>query len=98
VADRIEIHRADALEAVPDGWAELILLNPPFHSGAAVHAGVAHRLIRACRRALAPGGELRIVFNSHLQYRPLVEREIGPSRQIARDRTFTVLSATGSGG
>ncbi|WP_053385227.1 class I SAM-dependent methyltransferase [Leucobacter celer] len=98
VADRIEIHRADALEAVPDGWAELILLNPPFHSGAAVHAGVAHRLIRACRRALAPGGELRIVFNSHLHYRPLVEREIGPSRQIARDRTFTVLSATRSGG
>lgn len=93
VADRVEIHRADALEAVPDGWAELILLNPPFHAGAAVHVGVAHRLIRACRRALAPGGELRIVFNSHLRYRPLVEREIGPSRQIARDRTFTVLSA-----
>ncbi|WP_449283040.1 class I SAM-dependent methyltransferase [Leucobacter sp.] len=93
VDDRIEIHRADALEAVPDGWAELILLNPPFHAGAAVHAGVAHRLIRSCRRALAPGGELRLVFNSHLRYRPLVEREIGPSRQVARDRTFTVLSA-----
>lgn len=93
-ADRVAVHRADALEAVPDGWAELILLNPPFHTGAAVHAGVAHRLIRACRRALAPGGELRLVFNSHLRYRPLVEREIGSARQVARDRTFTVLSAT----
>lgn len=87
------VHRADALEAVPDGWAELILLNPPFHTGATVHAGVAHRLIAACTRALAPGGELRIVFNSHLRYRPLVERAIGPATQIARDRTFTVLSA-----
>ncbi|WP_125098582.1 class I SAM-dependent methyltransferase [Leucobacter chromiireducens] len=87
------VHRADALEAVPDGWAELILLNPPFHTGATVHAGVAHRLIAACARALAPGGELRIVFNSHLRYRPLVERTVGPSRQLARDRTFTVLSA-----
>ncbi|QBE49195.1 class I SAM-dependent methyltransferase [Leucobacter triazinivorans] len=93
VAERVEIHRADALDAVPDGWAELILLNPPFHAGAAVHAGVAHRLIRACRRALAPGGELRLVFNSHLRYRALVERAVGPSRQVARDRTFTVLSA-----
>lgn len=93
VADRVAIHRADALEAVPDGWADLILLNPPFHTGATVHAGVAHRLIRACRRALAPGGELRLVFNSHLRYRPLVEREIGPVREVARDRTFTVLSA-----
>lgn len=87
------VHRADALEAVPDGWAELILLNPPFHTGATVHAGVAHRLIEACTRALAPGGELRIVFNSHLRYRTLVERAIGPATQIARDRTFTVLSA-----
>lgn len=96
--DRVEVHRADATEAVPEGWAELILLNPPFHTGSTVHAGVAHRLIRACRRALAPGGELRLVFNSHLRYRPLVETEIGPARQLARDKTFTVLSAMRSAG
>jgi len=99
VADRVEVLRADGAEAVPDGWAELILLNPPFHSGSTVHAGVAHRLIRSCARALVPAssngaGELRMVFNSHLAYRGLVERVIGPSRQVARDRTFTVLSAT----
>jgi len=94
VADRIETHRADAAEAVPPGWADLVLLNPPFHTGSTVHAGVAHRLIRSAAPALAPGGELRLVFNSHLGYRPLVEREIGPTRQLARDRTFTVLAAT----
>ncbi|MGI8392235.1 class I SAM-dependent methyltransferase [Leucobacter sp. Z1108] len=91
---RVAIHRADATEAVPDGWADLILLNPPFHAGATVHAGIAHRLIESSARALAPGGELRLVFNSHLRYRPLVERVIGPVRELARDRTFTVLSAT----
>lgn len=95
VADRIDVHRADGTEAVPDGWAQVILLNPPFHTGATVHREVAHRLIRSCARALAPGGELRLVFNSHLGYRPLVERVIGPSRQVARDRTFTVVSAIG---
>lgn len=94
VADRVEVHRADALEAVPAAWAELILLNPPFHTGATVHAGVAHRLIRACREALAPGGELRLVFNSSLRYRPLVERTVGPVREISRDPSFTVLSAS----
>lgn len=87
------VHRADATEAVPDGWADLILLNPPFHSGSTVHAGVAHRLIRACGSALAATGELRIVFNSHLRYRQIIERAIGPTRQLARDRTFTVLAA-----
>ena len=94
VGARVAIHRADATEAVPDGWADLILLNPPFHTGATVHAGIAHRLIESSARALAPGGELRLVFNSHLRYRPLVERVIGPVRELARDRTFTVLSAT----
>lgn len=94
VSDRVDVHRGDALEVVPDGWADLILLNPPFHTGATVHAGVAHRLIKACTRALAPGGELRIVFNSHLRYRPLVAQAIGATREAARDRTFTVLAAT----
>lgn len=93
VADRVRVHRADAAEAVPDGWADLILLNPPFHSGSTVHAEVARRLIRSSARALAPGGELRLVFNSHLAYRPLVERVIGPVEQVARTRTFTVLAA-----
>lgn len=93
VTDRITVYRADGAEAVPDGWADLILLNPPFHTGATVHAGVAHRLIRSCARALTPGGELRLVFNSHLGYRSLVEQVIGPVRQVARDRTFTVLAA-----
>lgn len=94
VGDRVDVRRADGAEAVPGEWAELMLLNPPFHSGATVHAGVGHRLIRSAARALAPGGELRLVFNSHLGYRPLVERVIGPVRQVARDRTFTVLAAT----
>lgn len=93
VSDRIDVVRADATEAVPDGWADLILLNPPFHSGATVHTGVAHRLIRASARALVAGGELRIVFNSGLGYRPLIERVIGPCCEVSRDRTFTVLSA-----
>lgn len=93
VADRVETVRADGCEAVPDGWADLILLNPPFHSGSTVHTAVAHRLIRSCARALAPGGELRIVFNSPLGYRPTLERAVGPAEQLARDRTFTVLSA-----
>ena len=93
VAARVRVHRADATEAVPDGWADLILLNPPFHSGSTVHAEVARRLIRSSARALAPGGELRLVFNSHLAYRPLVESVIGAVEQVARTRTFTVLAA-----
>ena len=93
VDERVEVHRADATEAVPPGWADLVLLNPPFHTGATIHSGVGERLIRASAQALRPGGELRLVHNSHLRYRSLIEREIGPVRQLARTRTFTVLAA-----
>ena len=93
VADRVRVDHADGTEAVPEGWADIVLLNPPFHSGAIVHAGVGRRLVREAAQALAPGGELRLVFNSHLAYQSLVSQVVGPVAQLARDRTFTVLRA-----
>src|SRR5690606_23654851 len=62
VSDRVPVHRADACDPVPDGWADLILLNPPFHSGQIVSEEVARRLIRSTTRALAPGGTLLVVY------------------------------------
>ncbi|WP_072313790.1 class I SAM-dependent methyltransferase [Agrococcus sp. Marseille-P2731] len=91
VADRITATQADGLEGVPDASAQLILLNPPFHVGAAVHTGIAERLIADAGRALAPGGELWCVFNSPLGYRPLLDR-IGETRQVSRNAKFTVTA------
>ncbi|HIY67517.1 MAG TPA: tRNA (adenine(22)-N(1))-methyltransferase TrmK [Candidatus Agrococcus pullicola] len=91
VQDRVAVRRADGLEGIPDRSAPLILLNPPFHLGAAVHTGMAERLIEDAGRALAPGGELWCVWNSHLRYRPILER-IGRTRQIARNPLFTVTA------
>lgn len=93
VADRVEVVRDDALSAQPDASAEFVALNPPFHIGAAVHAGIAHKLFADAGRVLAPGGELWAVWNSHLRHRPALERLVGPTRQIARDRTFTVTAS-----
>ncbi|MHA7208061.1 class I SAM-dependent methyltransferase [Arthrobacter sp. MDT1-65] len=90
VADRVRVSRDDALSTVPDASAGVIVLNPPFHIGSTVHAGIAHRLFDACARVLAPGGELWTVWNSHLRYRPVLERVIGPTRQLDRSPRFTV--------
>jgi len=43
---------------------------------------------------LAPGGELWAVWNSSLQYRPALERLVGPTRQVARNAKFTVTVST----
>ncbi|WP_445154184.1 class I SAM-dependent methyltransferase [Arthrobacter sp. Hor0625] len=88
--EQIETLQDDAVSSLPDGCAGLVLLNPPFHLGAAVHAGAGLKLIEAAARVLAPGGELWTVFNSHLQYRPALQRMVGPTREAGRNRKFTV--------
>jgi 16S rRNA (guanine1207-N2)-methyltransferase len=87
------VQRDDALSSVAAGSAPLIVCNPPFHLGGAVHAGAAVRLFEAAARVLAPGGELWTVFNSHLGYRPVLRRLVGPTRIVHRDPKFTVAAS-----
>jgi 16S rRNA (guanine1207-N2)-methyltransferase len=94
VADRVRVLRDDGLSQQADASTDLIVLNPPFHLGAAVHAGGALHLFEDCARVLAPGGELWTVFNSHLGYRPALTRLVGPTRQMGRNPKFTVTVST----
>ncbi|MGO4301498.1 class I SAM-dependent methyltransferase [Leifsonia sp. RAF41] len=93
VADRVTVVRDDGLRSQPDASADLVVLNPPFHIGGAVHTGIAHRLFADAGRVLAPEGELWTVWNSHLGYRAALERTVGPTRQIARNAKFTVTAS-----
>ena len=90
---RVTALRDDAAASVADGSIDVVLLNPPFHADAAVHTGLAHRMFEAAGRVLRPGGELWSVWNGHLRYRAALERAVGPTRQVARDATFTVTAS-----
>ncbi|WP_157157553.1 class I SAM-dependent methyltransferase [Diaminobutyricimonas sp. LJ205] len=94
VADRVTVVRDDALSRQPDASASLIVLNPPFHIGSTVHAGIAHKLFEDAGRVLAPGGWLWAVWNSHLRYKPALQRLVGPTREVARNPKFTVTVST----
>ena len=94
LADRVQVRRDDALDAAEPGSAELVVLNPPFHVGSTVHAGIALKLFGAAGRTLAPGGQLWTVFNSHLAYRAALQRAVGETRQVARNAKFTVMVST----
>ncbi|QEO10761.1 methyltransferase [Protaetiibacter larvae] len=89
----VETRHDDGLSAEPAASADLVVLNPPFHAGAAVTTEIAHRLFADAARVLRPGGELRVVWNSHLAYRPVLERLVGPTRQLARTPKFTVTAS-----
>lgn len=93
VGARVEVRRDDGLSGMADASAELVLLNPPFHNASAVSVDVGRRLIADAARALAPGGELWVVFNSHLRYQSELRRLVGPTREIARNRKFTITAS-----
>lgn len=95
LAGQITVLQDDAMDSLPDGSAGLILLNPPFHLGASVHAGAGLKMFRAAGRVLAPGGELWTVYNSHLRYLPALERFVGPTRVAGKNAKFTVAVSTG---
>jgi 16S rRNA (guanine1207-N2)-methyltransferase len=94
LAERITVLQDDALSTMADGSVDLVLLNPPFHVGAGVHAGAGLKMIEAAGRVLAPNGELWTVYNRHLPYLPALERHVGPTVVKGRNPKFTVTLST----
>lgn len=90
LANRVEVVRDDGLASQPDASADLILFNPPFHSGAAVHSDTSVRLFAEAGRVLKPGGELWVVANSHLRYKPVLRDLVGETLEVKRTPKFTV--------
>ena len=68
----------------------LVLVNPPFHQGAVVERAVGEKLLFAAREIAGRGGRVIAVWNSHLRYRAFLRENIGQTRQLGRDATFTV--------
>ncbi|MGI5188091.1 class I SAM-dependent methyltransferase [Promicromonospora sp. CA-289599] len=89
---RAAVVRGDAgdLLPVPDGSADLVLLNPPFHDRAALSTDAAHRMFAAAGSVLREGGELWTVFNTGLHYRGALQRAVGPTEHVAQNPKFTV--------
>lgn len=90
VGDRVETLRDDVAGAIADGSVDVVVCNPPFHIGAAVHTGAALKMFDAAARILRPGGQMWTVYNSHLNYRPALSRVVGDTRVEGRNRKFTV--------
>jgi 16S rRNA (guanine1207-N2)-methyltransferase len=93
VGDRVRTVRADAGDELDEESADLVLCNPPFHDETAVTTDIAEEMFRHAASVLRPGGELWVVWNSHLRYRSLLERTVGPTRQVTRTPKFTVTAS-----
>jgi 23S rRNA (guanine1835-N2)-methyltransferase len=83
----------DALDALPDASADLVLNNPPFHSHRATTDEPAWHMFTGARRVLRSGGGLWVVGNRHLGYHVKLRRVFGNCDIVASNPKFVILRA-----
>ena len=91
---RVPVLRDDAMSTLSVASVDLIACNPPFHRGPAKDSSAALAMVSDAGRALRPGGELWLVFNSHLPYLPVAQEQVGPTRVVVRDQSYMVACPT----
>ena len=72
---------------------DVIVSNPPFHSGLDTHYDSTEQLLAQAPDYLKPGGRLFIVANSFLRYPPIIEAAFGNCTIEAKTNKFTIYSA-----
>ena len=90
---RARFHWADATGWRPETLLDVVVMNPPFHTGRSADPALGAAFIRAARRMLAPSGELWLVANRHLPYDAELSDCFLEVRDIAGDGAFRVIHA-----
>ncbi len=83
----------NGFENQPPEKLDLVLCNPPFHQEAALDESVADQMFRDAYSSLTPGGQLRVVGNSHLMYPQKMKKIFGNSRIIATHPKFLIIES-----
>jgi len=65
---RAQFHWADATTPLPRLLVDVVIMNPPFHSGREARPQLGAAFIRAAAAMLKPSGQLWLVANRHLPY------------------------------
>ncbi|RYD31843.1 MAG: 16S rRNA methyltransferase [Verrucomicrobiaceae bacterium] len=98
VADEtpIRFHWHDVTKGLPERY-DIILMNPPFHTGQATDVDLGRAFIRVAACALNRGGKLLLVANRQLPYEAELT-VLGLSwRKVAEDPVYKLLFAEARG-
>ena len=87
-----EYHWDDVAAGVP-GKYEVIVSNPPFHTGQATDLLLGKTFLRSAAAALRTGGRLLLVANRQLPYEPELEALGLVWRKPVENSTYKLLSA-----
>ncbi|WP_313739821.1 class I SAM-dependent methyltransferase [Pseudomonas sp.] len=73
---------------------DLILSNPPFHTGVHTDYRASETLMEKSGKHLRKDGEMRLVANTFLRYKPLIEAALGNCSVLTEDAGFRIYQAT----
>lgn len=91
VAGDAAFHVTDVLDGIADASVDLVLCNPPFHTGGARTTSVAYRMFAGSARVLRPGGAITVVANRHLGHHVALRRWFDDVTVVGSDPRFVVL-------
>ncbi|MBK0325811.1 class I SAM-dependent methyltransferase [Rhodobacteraceae bacterium F11138] len=91
---RARFHWADATEWASRDPVDVVVTNPPFHTGRAADPSLGRGFIQAAARLLSASGELWLVANRHLPYEVTLTECFARVDEIAGDARFKVLRAS----
>ena len=93
LAAQLTVLQDDAMASLPDASADLILLNPPFHTGQATDVDLGRAFLKTAITSLKRGGKLFLVANRQLPYEAVLEAAGLAWRKTAEDKSYKLLFA-----
>ncbi|WP_274052579.1 methyltransferase [Thalassomonas haliotis] len=72
------------------GKYQHIVSNPPFHKGVKTHYGATESFLKQIKDHLKPKGNITIVANNFLSYKPIMESAIGTTTTVINEKGFAI--------
>lgn len=83
----------DLVNEAPKEKYDMIIMNPPFHSGQSTEVSLGQAFIKQVAGALRNGGKLYLVANRGLPYETALAEHFRTSSELCRNARFKVLIA-----
>lgn len=90
--DKIGFIWHDVTQGLPEEY-DVIIMNPPFHTGQSTDVDLGRAFIHAAAKALKRGGKLWMVANRQLPYEATLEAAGFSWRIVSSDSVFKILTA-----
>lgn len=90
---RAVFHWADATDPQLQGGFDMVVTNPPFHTGRVGEPALGQGFIAAAAALLKPSGTLWLVANRHLPYEAALAEAFREVSEVAGDPSFKIFRA-----